>query len=157
MSPRFTKLQCVSLTHHSLGLTHTVTVLHPKYKKFYFIHRKWPKEWITTVVDLAREAWRRFKARNTATTQSADPPTPSANGAPAKKSSGISFDVNIDYALAGAVSLEEEDELDRYLHLPPTKDCMDPIQYWSQRKQAGIDPLFAQFALNYLSAPGMYL
>jgi hypothetical protein len=54
-------------------------------------------------------------------------------------------------------SMDADDSpLERYLAAPIQRQCNDPIDYWNRQLTAGIDPNFAQFCLNYLSAPGKF-
>ena len=47
------------------------------------------------------------------------------------------------------------DALDEYLTAPVIHNMEDPIQYWTGMLQGGSE--LAQMALDFLSAPGMWL
>ena len=51
------------------------------------------------------------------------------------------------------IDIEEADELDKFLQLPPEK-VEDPLLWWWDHRQAY--PTLALMAMDYLSIPGIF-
>lgn len=66
ITPRQMTRSCIELpfvclhSHQVVLYTKSDLVLHPRYKKSYFVHKKWLPDWIDTVVSIAQEIWDRY-------------------------------------------------------------------------------------------------
>ena len=135
-------------------------VLHLRFKKFYFIHHKWPQGWIDEAMEILQSIWARYRP---AVPLASKPPVlpiaaPVTAGLNPKKSQ-VNFDIVLDY---GHQVYSGLDALEEYLRAPPLPHLMDPLGYWLKQQKAGeamgdaSNTVLAQMALDYLSVPGLF-
>jgi hypothetical protein len=99
--------------------------------------KKWPTQWITAATDALREQWTMHYAPEAI--------VPTATSTDDTDSIFAAID-NFGKTLS-------TDELDEYLNTTAIGHVVDPITWWSRMDET---PL-AQMALDFLSAPGMYI
>jgi hypothetical protein len=51
--------------------------MHPRYKTYYFLHQRWPEEWIDEALSLVRKAWQKHYAPKTPVPATTTPACPS--------------------------------------------------------------------------------
>lgn len=127
-------------------LANMIIVLHPAYKTRYFESQSWEREWIDNALDHVRETWALYR------------PEVAEVVAPVVGS------VDNPFANLGTFGDQTADVLEEYLNAPAVSTCTNPLTYWA----ANLDPVaqdgtfdltpmgaLAQFALDYLSVPGV--
>ncbi|PIL32390.1 hypothetical protein GSI_05636 [Ganoderma sinense ZZ0214-1] len=141
-------------------------MLHPCYKKRYFVRARWPRDWVEKALSLLHTEWE-MRYRNqtdpAAAEDSSSGPSHGANsprqasearsGAGSRASAACAAR-NMLASLTGADELEEEDALEEYLEGPLRTKQTDPLKFWNNALQNGTaDPNLARMALDVLSTP----
>jgi hypothetical protein len=120
---------------------HRFQVLHPGLKLQYFHHRKWRDSWIKTAGQLVRNEF-----------DTNDKLLAEDQAVPEETTTLEDFNDFEAFVIGGTDRVH--DELEEYLGLPVEK-VNDPLKWWWDHCAAY--PALSRMALDYLSAPGMFL
>ncbi len=149
-----------------------VLVLHPSHKTQYFVRQNWLQEWIDEATEIVRDKWRFFKAHfwKETGTSATHPSAPSLTKVTLDlyRCHGL-YSYHIlqrkHFAWEDGDDSDDEDQptesstttaadpLKLYLLSPPLHGIKDPLMWWTAQNPEN-NPL-AQFALDFLSVPGM--
>ena len=150
----------VCLLSHRSWLIIFIGVLHLRFKKFYFIHHKWPQGWIDEAMEILQSIWAHYRPAVPLASELPVLPiaAPVTAGSHPKKSR-VDFDIILNY---GHQVRSGPDALEEYLRALPLPHLTDPLGYWLKQWKAGeatgdaSNTALAQMALDYLSVPGSF-
>lgn len=135
---------CMFFYFQLIHFSQNSIVLHPKYRKQWFIRAQWNDTWVDTAVRAASKVWKRHYK----TLVKEDDLVPS-------RSSGLAN--NVFASLDAPATNVNRDPFDDFINGPPSND--NPIEYWSAliakpgATKITLMQALAQMALDFLGAP----